>query len=75
MEVVLELFGCVDAVEESINSVSKRVVWIGICDWCCWSYALVFFYLFFFFNDTVTTEIYTRSLHDALPISDSTSVG
>src|SRR6478736_1722085 len=24
---------------------------------------------FFFFNDTATTEIYTRSLHDALPIS------
>ena len=27
---------------------------------------LVFF--FFFFNDTATTEIYTLSLHDALPI-------
>ena len=27
-----------------------------------------FFYLFFFFNDTATTEIYTLSLHDALPI-------
>src|SRR5256885_10333531 len=25
-------------------------------------------YLFFFFNDTATTEIYTLSLHDALPI-------
>src|SRR3712207_8615189 len=25
--------------------------------------------LYFFFNDTATTEIYTRSLHDALPIS------
>src|SRR5438876_5940399 len=32
----------------------------------------VFFYLFFFFfNDTATTEIYTLSLHDALPISRS----
>src|SRR5436305_12027980 len=30
------------------------------CGWC------VFF--FFFFNDTATTEIYTLSLHDALPI-------
>src|SRR5256885_15239762 len=38
---------------------------------------LVFYYLllcptiffFFFFNDTATTEIYTLSLHDALPIS------
>src|SRR6266702_3375987 len=27
--------------------------------------------LFFFFNDTATTEIYTLSLHDALPISRS----
>src|SRR3712207_7091452 len=26
------------------------------------------FILFFFFNDTATTEIYTLSLHDALPI-------
>src|SRR2546428_8554928 len=26
------------------------------------------FYCFFFFNDTATTEIYTLSLHDALPI-------
>src|SRR5215204_7773720 len=25
-------------------------------------------YVFFFFNDTATTEIYTLSLHDALPI-------
>ena len=25
---------------------------------------------FFFFNDTATTEIYTLSLHDALPISE-----
>src|SRR5256885_17258978 len=28
-------------------------------------------FLFFFFNDTATTEIYTLSLHDALPISSS----
>src|SRR2546430_13614108 len=27
-----------------------------------------FFLVFFFFNDTATTEIYTLSLHDALPI-------
>src|SRR3712207_7486811 len=27
--------------------------------------------VFFFFNDTATTEIYTLSLHDALPISTS----
>src|SRR3712207_7524959 len=29
----------------------------------------------FFFNDTATTEIYTLSLHDALPISDLRDVG
>ena len=29
-------------------------------------------YFFFFFNDTATTEIYTLSLHDALPISSDT---
>src|ERR1051326_9627349 len=28
----------------------------------------LFVVLFFFFNDTATTEIYTLSLHDALPI-------
>src|SRR5437899_7164428 len=32
------------------------------------SVLLHFFFLFFFFNDTATTEIYTLSLHDALPI-------
>src|SRR5215475_3378056 len=31
--------------------------------------SLPFFVIFFFFNDTATTEIYTLSLHDALPIS------
>src|SRR2546429_6431406 len=31
--------------------------------------------LFFFFNDTATTEIYTLSLHDALPISWHSSGG
>src|SRR5947207_15646860 len=35
--------------------------------------SFIFFYLsfFFFFNDTATTEIYTLSLHDALPISST----
>src|SRR5207248_9160439 len=37
------------------------------------SYFLLLLFLssfFFFFNDPATTEIYTLSLHDALPISD-----
>src|SRR3712207_8826241 len=38
---------------------------IGIFDSCS----------FFFFNDTATTEIYTLSLHDALPIFLVTSLG
>src|SRR3712207_7962440 len=31
--------------------------------------------MFFFFNDTATTEIYTLSLHDALPILDALTKG
>src|SRR5260370_15126831 len=31
--------------------------------------AVPYSFAFFFFNDTATTEIYTLSLHDALPIS------
>src|SRR2546427_2647026 len=31
---------------------------------------IIVFCVFFFFNDTATTEIYTLSLHDALPISN-----
>src|SRR3989449_9739415 len=34
-----------------------------------------FLFFFFFFNDTATTEIYTLSLHDALPISHSERIG
>ena len=50
--------------------------------WCgsCGMFGCFFFFFFFFssssfsfslffFNDTATTEIYTLSLHDALPIS------
>src|SRR6266496_3923069 len=33
----------------------------------------MFVFFFFFFNDTATTEIYTLSLHDALPISGARS--
>src|SRR5690554_7448594 len=36
----------------------------------CYSlFSFFFSFFFFFFNDTATTEIYTLSLHDALPIS------
>src|SRR5256885_11488856 len=35
----------------------------------CFDSCFLSFFFFFFFNDTATTEIYTLSLHDALPIS------
>src|SRR2546426_12514545 len=37
----------------------------------CLNIHTLFVIFFFFFNDTATTEIYTLSLHDALPISSS----
>src|SRR2546430_12404044 len=40
----------------------------------CRSLAYCVFF-FFFFNDTATTEIYTLSLHDALPICSPSGVG
>src|SRR5215204_6889036 len=39
------------------------------CFFRCPRRVLVSCIFFFFFNDTATTEIYTLSLHDALPIS------
>src|SRR5262247_4939939 len=38
-------------------------------------FPFLFFFAFFFFNDTATTEIYTLSLHDALPISSRSLTG
>src|SRR5947199_7192924 len=35
---------------------------------CFFMFRFSLFLFFFFFNDTATTEIYTLSLHDALPI-------
>src|SRR5690349_25113539 len=45
------------------------------CITCIISFSSYFrhFFFFFFFNDTATTEIYTLSLHDALPILRSWS--
>src|SRR5436190_19902710 len=34
----------------------------------CFLLFFFFFFFFFFFNDTASTDIYTLSLHDALPI-------
>src|SRR5471030_3349489 len=41
---------------------SCTIYFFGMC-------LLLLSFFFFFFNDTATTEIYTLSLHDALPIS------
>src|SRR5947208_15743397 len=39
----------------------------------CFQLLCLFLSFFFFFNDTATTEIYTFSLHDALPILNEMS--
>src|SRR2546430_16431418 len=39
-----------------------------LCDLFIFSVLVSVIWFFFFFNDTATTEIYTLSLHDALPI-------
>src|SRR5256885_14575525 len=41
------------------------IIFFYFCSFICLP---SFFSFFFFFNDTATTEIYTLSLHDALPI-------
>ena len=42
---------------------------------CTYVSARVFSFSFFFFNDTATTDIYTLSLHDALPILRQAKLG
>src|SRR6266581_928025 len=57
----------------SIKSTSQVGFAIFLAKVVVCSVALSIF--FFFFNDTATTEIYTLSLHDALPISSGCGVG
>src|ERR1039457_7214905 len=47
--------------------VSYTVSYLGAATVCVVCVCF-FVFFFFFFNDTATTEIYTLSLHDALPI-------
>src|SRR5256885_16021053 len=47
----------------------SRVYIVYFCSLSILVRALPLLSFFFFFNDTATTEIYTLSLHDALPIS------
>ena len=53
-----------------VDAVLTCHVWAPDMTWLV-DYASI--YSFFFFNDTATTEIYTLSLHDALPISHERS--
>src|SRR6266542_6677338 len=46
-----------------------------LCFFCSMTNLIRYPASFFFFNDTATTEIYTLSLHDALPISAETPNG
>src|SRR2546425_13344796 len=50
----------------------RRIITIMFSVLCLLFLVNSFLLLFFFFNDTATTEIYTLSLHDALPISIAT---
>src|SRR5690349_23818408 len=47
-------------ISTTINTTTYLALVLVVC--------LSLFFFFFFFNDTATTEIYTLSLHDALPI-------
>src|SRR2546429_4153963 len=51
----------------------QRAVALHSLDGCFFVVLYLLFSFFFFFNDTATTEIYTLSLHDALPISTGVS--
>src|SRR5439155_21347041 len=47
------------------------IIYVSIISHTLYTLTHTIFSFFFFFNDTATTEIYTLSLHDALPISGS----
>src|SRR5256885_10690223 len=49
---------------QSMNTIDEYFLSNFVCPFLLTSH-----FYFFFFNDTATTEIYTLSLHDALPIS------
>src|SRR3989449_966909 len=57
----------------TIRHVSRYLDYLIMCFVSFILLSLRFFFFFFFFNDTATTEIYTLSLHDALPISRTAS--
>src|SRR6266404_3600227 len=58
------------ALAQSSAEASAVGIIVPICIWLtmCWTSVKSTVCFFFFFNDPATTEIYTLSLHDALPI-------
>src|SRR5215469_1684201 len=54
---------------QTINGRQLRILVIGRDLFCEHVRGCICNFVFFFFNDTATTEIYTLSLHDALPVS------
>src|SRR5947209_1544719 len=47
------------------------MVVLSLLFWLCYCFDCPNVLMFFFFKDSTTTEIYTLSLHDALPISET----
>src|SRR5258707_922198 len=75
-EDMVNVIGTSDRKSTRLNSSHANISYAVFClkkkkkfsyRFCCDS-PLPLFFFFFFFNDTATTEIYTLSLHDALPI-------
>src|SRR5260221_549347 len=66
----ISIFVCLSMVQLMAVFISMRCTLCGHFLQVALTLILVVGYsIFFFFNDTATTEIYTLSLHDALPIS------
>ena len=61
---------CVVSLLRALCAIHVLKVHVLLCVLLCVFFFVFFFFFFhfFFFNDTATTEIYTLSLHDALPI-------
>src|SRR5215471_2699939 len=63
---------CTFQTEENIPAILSLLripcFFIQLSSGCPFNWLSRNFFFFFFFNDTATTEIYTLSLHDALPI-------
>src|SRR6266700_4084303 len=55
--------------QKRLNTLHIKFLYFIIIFFSFYLITILLFFFFFFFNDTATTEIYTLSLHDALPIS------